>query len=100
MTEAAENKNYIDAHTAQLLAQILPLLITGSPGRSIEDSYIHHFVAPILQLEFSFDPCFKSHWTNDSDVKIMNQDPTNQASWCTNPAWSSWHDKRMLHTTT
>ncbi|KAG1144202.1 hypothetical protein G6F37_006440 [Rhizopus arrhizus] len=53
VAEVAENKNYIDAHTAQVLTQILSLLITRLPDRSIEDSYVHHFVAPILQSVFS-----------------------------------------------
>ncbi|CEG64292.1 hypothetical protein RMATCC62417_01290 [Rhizopus microsporus] len=73
MAEAAEKKNNIDAHTAHVLTQILPLLIAGSPDRSIEDSYVHHFLAPLLQSVFSSDTRLKTRWANGND--LSNNEP-------------------------
>ncbi|KAI8966941.1 hypothetical protein BDF20DRAFT_797804, partial [Mycotypha africana] len=46
LQKASESKNLVDLHTAQILTQILPVLINGPPDDSNEDSYVHYYLSP------------------------------------------------------
>lgn len=63
---AATDKSIIDIQTAQDLSQVLPSFISSAPNRSVEDSNVHHYLAPLLQSVFSTDRRFQTEWANVS----------------------------------
>jgi hypothetical protein len=64
LQKACESKNLLDLHTAQVLTQILPVLINGPPDDSNEDSYVHYYLSPLLSSIFASDPLLKMKWAN------------------------------------
>ncbi|CAO3703716.1 unnamed protein product, partial [Rhizopus stolonifer] len=64
LTKACESKNHLDIHTAQVLTQILPVLINGPPDDSNEESYVHYYLSPLLTSVFGSDPLLKIKWAN------------------------------------
>ncbi|KAI9302392.1 hypothetical protein BJ944DRAFT_257157 [Cunninghamella echinulata] len=64
LLEATESRNLIDTHTSHVLIQILPSFISGPPLSRIEDTLIHHYIAPILQSIFTSDNRFDIEWAN------------------------------------
>ncbi|OAC98167.1 hypothetical protein MUCCIDRAFT_115687 [Mucor lusitanicus CBS 277.49] len=64
LQEACESKNLLDLHTAQVLIQVLPVLINGLPDDSNEDSYVHYYLSPLLSSIFASDPLLKMKWAN------------------------------------
>ncbi|KAG1137013.1 hypothetical protein G6F37_012606 [Rhizopus arrhizus] len=71
LIQANEQVNEVDLHMAHTLTQLLPVFIAGSHDSSIEDSYVHHYLAPILQLIYSMDKKFTVRWANGA----LNEDP-------------------------
>lgn len=69
LKEACDNKYFLDIHTAQILTQILPVLVHGPPEDSTEDSYVHYYLSPLMSSVFSTDPLLKMKWANG---KLMN----------------------------
>lgn len=69
LKKACDSKNFLDIHTAQILTQILPVLVNGPPEDSTEDSYVHYYLSPLLSSVFSTDPLLKMKWANG---KLMN----------------------------
>jgi hypothetical protein len=64
LTKACESKSHLDIHTAQVLTQVLPVLINGPPDDSNEDSYVHYYLSPLLSSVFASDPLLKMKWAN------------------------------------
>ncbi|KAG1411751.1 hypothetical protein G6F58_008395 [Rhizopus delemar] len=64
LTKACKSKNHLDIHTAQVLTQVLPVLINGPPNDSNEDSYVHYYLSPLLSSVFASDPLLKMKWAN------------------------------------
>ncbi|KAG2206919.1 hypothetical protein INT45_001264, partial [Circinella minor] len=69
MTEATMSKNVVDIHTAHILSSFLPILINGSSDKAIEDSYVHHYLSPIILSIFESDRRLKTRWANGNDIK-------------------------------
>lgn len=69
LKKACDSKNILDIHTAQILTQILPVLVNGPPEDSTEDIYVHYYLSPLLSSVFSTDPLLKMKWANG---KLMN----------------------------
>lgn len=72
LSKACESKNFLDIHTAQVLTQILPVLINGPPDDSSEDSYVHYYLPPLLSSVFASDPLLKMKWANGQLLKNNN----------------------------
>ncbi|KAG1520862.1 hypothetical protein G6F46_009038 [Rhizopus delemar] len=72
MTEATISKNVVDTHTAHILSSFLPILIDGSSDKAIEDSYVHHYLSPIIVSIFESDRRLKTRWANGNDIKKHN----------------------------
>ncbi|KAG2205501.1 hypothetical protein INT47_005875, partial [Mucor saturninus] len=64
LIQATEQDNEVDLHMAHTLTQLLPVFVAGSQDNSIEDSYVHHYLAPILQSIYSMDKKFTVRWSN------------------------------------
>ncbi|KAG2215053.1 hypothetical protein INT46_008287 [Mucor plumbeus] len=60
------------AHRAQVLTQILPVLINGPPNDSNEDSFVHYYLSPLLSSVFASDPLLKMKWANGQLIKNNN----------------------------
>ncbi|KAI8077020.1 hypothetical protein BDF21DRAFT_384817 [Thamnidium elegans] len=71
LIQATEQDNEVDLHMAHTLTQ-LPVFVAGSHDSSIEDSYVHHYLAPILQSIYSTDKKFTVRWANGA----LNEDST------------------------
>lgn len=74
---AVTDKNVIDIQTAQVLSRVLPSFISSTPNRSAEDSYVHHYVSPLLWSILSTDCRFQTEWANasiSSDSKSYKSD--------------------------
>lgn len=72
LLKACDSKNLLDTHTAQILTQILPVLINGPPDDSNEDSFVHYYLSPLLSSVFASDPLMKMKWANGQLVKNNN----------------------------
>ncbi|KAG2237224.1 hypothetical protein INT48_006628 [Thamnidium elegans] len=72
LIQATEQDNEVDLHMAHTLTQLLPVFVAGSHDSSIEDSYVHHYLAPILQSIYSTDKKFTVRWANGA----LNEDST------------------------
>ncbi|KAI8057547.1 uncharacterized protein B0P05DRAFT_498570 [Gilbertella persicaria] len=70
LCQAIQQNNEVDLHVAHSLTQLLPVLVAGSDDCSVEDSYVHHYLAPILQSIFSTNERFGVRWANGA----LNQD--------------------------
>ncbi|KAI8881842.1 hypothetical protein K501DRAFT_188048 [Backusella circina FSU 941] len=55
LIQATEQDNEVDLHMAHTLTQLLPVFVADSHDSSIEDSYMHHYLAPILQSIYNTD---------------------------------------------
>ncbi|KAI8083390.1 uncharacterized protein B0P05DRAFT_537110 [Gilbertella persicaria] len=64
LSDACESKNLLDIHTAQVLTHVLPIFINGPPDYSIEDSYVHNYLSPLLTTVFGSDPLLNMKWAN------------------------------------
>ncbi|KAG2214307.1 hypothetical protein INT47_000863 [Mucor saturninus] len=64
LTSACKSGNVLDVHTAQVLTQILPMLINGPMDDTVEDSYVHHYLSPLLCSVFSSDSRLRLNWAN------------------------------------
>ncbi|KAI8997160.1 hypothetical protein BDB01DRAFT_712748, partial [Pilobolus umbonatus] len=64
LKKVCDNKNFLDIHTAQILTQILPVLVNGPPEDSTEDSYVHYYLLPLLSWVFSTNPLLNMKWAN------------------------------------
>ncbi|KAF7725667.1 hypothetical protein EC973_009474 [Apophysomyces ossiformis] len=64
MSSVINEGNQVDIHVAHALGQYLPLFYAQAPPKDIEDSYVHHYLAPILQSVFSSNGRFRIHWAN------------------------------------
>ncbi|KAI9007858.1 hypothetical protein CLU79DRAFT_777633 [Phycomyces nitens] len=64
LSDACESKNLLDIHTAQVLTHILPIFINGPPDCSIEDSYVHNYLSPLLSSVFGSDSMLNIKWAN------------------------------------
>ncbi|KAG1040106.1 hypothetical protein G6F43_012355 [Rhizopus delemar] len=69
MNEATMSKNIVDLHTAHILSSFLPILINGLSDKAIEDSYVHHYLNPIIASIFESDSRLKTRWANGNDIK-------------------------------
>ncbi|KAI9473812.1 MAG: hypothetical protein EXX96DRAFT_621443 [Benjaminiella poitrasii] len=78
MTDACESNNLLDIHTAQVLIHVLPIFINGPPDYSIEDSYVHNFLSPLLAAVFGSDSLLHMKWANgqlkNNDSKVYKPD--------------------------
>ncbi|KAI8882113.1 hypothetical protein K501DRAFT_251935 [Backusella circina FSU 941] len=72
LVKACGSKNLLDMHTAQVLTQILPVLINGPPDDSNEDSFVHYYLSPLLSSVFASDPLLKMKWANGQLIKNNN----------------------------
>ncbi|KAI7873714.1 uncharacterized protein EV154DRAFT_527817 [Mucor mucedo] len=73
LSDACESENVLDLHTAHVLAFILPIFVNGQPDCSIEDSFVHNYISPLLSSVFSSDPLLNMKWAkgklaNDSNA--------------------------------
>lgn len=59
-------------HTAQVLTQILPVLINGPPDDLNEDSFVHYYLSSLLSSVFASDPLLKMKWANGQLIKNNN----------------------------
>ncbi|KAG1047743.1 hypothetical protein G6F43_009827 [Rhizopus delemar] len=64
LIQATEQDNGVDLHMVHILTQLLPVFVAGSHDSLIEDSYVHHYLAPILQSIYSMDKKFTVRWAN------------------------------------
>ncbi|KAI8880659.1 hypothetical protein K501DRAFT_324882 [Backusella circina FSU 941] len=69
LVKACGSKNLLDMHTAQVLTQILPVLINGPPDDSNEDSFVHYYLSLLLSSVFASDPLLKMKWVNGQLIK-------------------------------
>lgn len=60
---AISMKNMVDIHTIQTVIQLLPLC-KRIPNSSIENSYVHNYIAPILQPIFAGESLLHIQWAN------------------------------------
>ncbi|KAG2234057.1 hypothetical protein INT48_006202 [Thamnidium elegans] len=74
LPKACASKDILDMHTAQVLTQILPVLINGPPDDSNEDSYVHYYLSPLLSSVFASDPLMKMKWANGQLFKNGNNE--------------------------
>ncbi|KAL0080403.1 hypothetical protein J3Q64DRAFT_1247717 [Phycomyces blakesleeanus] len=78
LSDGCESDDILDIHTAQVLIYILPIFINGPPGCSIEDSYVHNYLSPLLVTVFGSDPLLSMKWANSqlmsSDSKAYKPD--------------------------
>ncbi|CAO3668250.1 unnamed protein product [Rhizopus stolonifer] len=70
LRQATEEDNEVDLHMAYTLTQLIPVFVAGSIDSSIEGSYVHHHLAPILQSIFSAEKKFTVHWASG----VLNED--------------------------
>lgn len=61
--------NQVDFHVAHALNQYLPLFHANPPSSNVEDSYVHHYLAPVIQSVFSSKSQFKVDWAN---MRLIN----------------------------
>ncbi|KAI8983576.1 hypothetical protein BDB01DRAFT_698700, partial [Pilobolus umbonatus] len=61
---ASESQNVLDMHTAHVLTSVLPVFIHGPPDYSVEDSYVHNYLSPLLSSVFSSEPLLNMKWAN------------------------------------
>ncbi|KAG0171396.1 hypothetical protein DFQ28_001064 [Apophysomyces sp. BC1034] len=54
----------VEIRTIQALVQQLPVFVTGPPDCSIEDSYVHSCIAPILKPIFACESFLRIEWAN------------------------------------
>ncbi|KAG0942055.1 hypothetical protein G6F62_002679 [Rhizopus arrhizus] len=78
LTDACESNNLLDIHTAQVLTHVLPIFINGPPDYSIEDSYVHNYLSPLLTTVFGSDSLLNMKWANgqlkNNDSKAYKPD--------------------------
>lgn len=72
LTKACKSENLLDIHTAQVLTQILPVLINGPPDDSNEDTFVHYYLSPLLSSVFASDPLLKIKWANGQLTRNNN----------------------------
>lgn len=73
----------VDVHTIQAIMQIPPLFANGPPSFSVEDSYVHNCISPILQPIFAGEPLLRVEWANsylNKDVKSRKKANQDKAS--------------------
>jgi hypothetical protein len=67
--EATESNNIVDIHAIQTAIDLVPVFISTPLSYSIEDTYVHNWIAPILKPIFSCEPLLSIGWAN----KYINQ---------------------------
>ncbi|KAG1391981.1 hypothetical protein G6F60_012285 [Rhizopus arrhizus] len=69
LVEATALNNIVDIHAMQAVVELVPVFISTPLNYSIEDTYIHNWIAPILKPIFSCEPLLSIEWAN----KYINQ---------------------------
>lgn len=77
LNDACEPTNNLDIHRAQVLT-----FINGPPDCSIEDSYVHHYLSPLLSSIFSSDSLLNMKWAN-GQLERDNPKPYQPDFWST-----------------
>ncbi|CAO3664867.1 unnamed protein product [Rhizopus stolonifer] len=80
LCQATQQDNEVDLHMAHSLTQLLPVLVAGSDDCSVEDSYVHHYLAPILQSIFGTNERFSVQWANGALNRNVSFKPDFQVS--------------------
>ncbi|KAI7904908.1 uncharacterized protein BX663DRAFT_484271 [Cokeromyces recurvatus] len=70
LIQATKQDNEVDLHMAHTLTQLLSVFVASSHDSSVEDSYVHHYLAPILQSVYRTDKKFNVRWANGA----LNED--------------------------
>ncbi|KAI9341842.1 hypothetical protein BD770DRAFT_296203, partial [Pilaira anomala] len=69
LVKACVSNNLLGMHTAQVLTQILSVLMNRPPDDSNEDSFVHYYLSPLLSSVFASNPLLKMKWANGQLIK-------------------------------
>ncbi|ORX55764.1 hypothetical protein DM01DRAFT_1335152 [Hesseltinella vesiculosa] len=64
LIKAIESGNMVDVYSMQAIVALLPTFVGSLPDDSLEDSYVHNFIAPVFKPIFASEPSLRVEWAN------------------------------------
>ncbi|KAG2216543.1 hypothetical protein INT45_006327, partial [Circinella minor] len=76
ISEATTSEVQLDIHTSIALLKLAPKFIHGGPpDPSVEDTFVHEYIAPLLESVFESEPLFKINWANGTLIAAKQYKP-------------------------